>query len=392
MRFYNIKFLAVIITISFQLCFGSNKAFALDSQDWANIIDIGNTLINGGSNSNDSVSSLECDVNSDEGDIDVNGDNRNRFPCMDNLNTMCFTEKATGGNGLALYACKVENKKKLIVDNVNVALHKIVSEPVNKREKEASRFLKNRMDALNQAKRQPMHDPLRKHTIHQIAMKKFDVCTLEYAILRFRHGKLQDWDPDKESSSNSVTNQPTKSSQQQATTSQSNQSSSGDLSKMSSGQLVDLINSAQERGDYAQAYAAEQQMAKDPNPKMSRQALRGMGVRFAEGKGVKQNLSEAHRLFQQAASMGDLDASSNLCTFNIFGEGIPENHTKALEYCLAAAEKGHKRAQASLGYLYESGNGIQRNPQLSNEWTCKAAAQGEPIAVSNVKKAKISCN
>ncbi len=198
-------------------------------------------------------------------------------------------------------------------------------------------------------------------------------------------------------SSNQPTNsgtskQTNKKSNQQVVTDQPKQSNAGNLSKMSRSQLIDFAGSAADRGDYAQAYAAELQLAKDPDPEIARQALRRVGFRLREGQGVNRNFSEAHRILQQAASMGDVVAYSHLCKSYMDGIGVPENHTKALENCLIAAEKGDLTAQTNLGVMYEIGNGIQRSQKLSDQWTCKAAAQGEPTAVGNVKKQNIKCN
>lgn len=218
------------------------------------------------------------------------------------------------------------------------------------------------------------------------------MCILEYTLSQNQSGTSG-------KQSNSSTNQSSSSgaskqakSNQQVVTNQPNQTNSGDLSKMSRSQLIDFAGSAADRGDYAQAYAAELQLAKDHDPEIARQALRRVGFRLREGQGVNRNFSEAHRILQQAASMGDVVAYSHLCKSYMDGIGVPENHTKALENCLFADEKGDLTAQTNLGVLYEIGNGIQRRQKLSDLWTCRAAAQGEPTAVNNVKNAKIRCN
>jgi TPR repeat protein len=161
---------------------------------------------------------------------------------------------------------------------------------------------------------------------------------------------------------------------------------------MSTDQLISLANSAADRGDYAQAYAAELELTNNPDPEISRQAMRRVGFRIGEGQGVSKNLAESHRISLQAASLGDITAHQHVCTNYMEGYGVQENHQKAIEYCLIAAEKGDAVAQANLGWLYESGKGVQRSERLSDIWTCKAASQGQPTAVNNVKKANIRCN
>lgn len=207
-----------------------------------------------------------------------------------------------------------------------------------------------------------------------------------------RKGNQKSSSSSNQSSSSGSSSQSNQKANRQSANNQSNQSSSGDLSKMSSSQLIDFAKSADIRGDFQQAYKAELQLSKDSDPEISRQALRRVGFRLREGQGVNKNLTEAHQLLHQAASMGDIQAHALLCDNYMNGKGISENHGKALEHCLFAAEKGLSGAQGNLAWLYSSGNGIQRNKKLSEEWMCKSAAQGEPAAIRNVTKLNISCN
>lgn len=177
----------------------------------------------------------------------------------------------------------------------------------------------------------------------------------------------------------------------QTANNQSSSSNSSDFSKMNRDQLFTTINAAINSKDWVKAYAGLQQLSKDPDTEISRQALNKMGEYSYLGQGVKQNLGEATRLFEQSSSMGDLDAYAHLCGIYSDRKGAV-NHKKAFDSCVLAAEKGHPHAQAVLGWLYHQGDGITQNIQLSNNWTCKAAAQGEATAVGNVKKQNISCN
>ncbi len=233
---------------------------------------------------------------------------------------------------------------------------------------------------------------------NQEGRSRFQHCALNYLYSNrcdasaFASGVSGQSASSNQSSNSSTSSQSNKKTNRQSANNQSSSSATSDLSNKSRDQLIDIASSARERGDYAKSYAASLQLAKDPDPEISRQALRNAGFHLKEGQGVKQNLFEAHRLFQQAASMGDLSAHSHLCSNFMDGTGVAENHRTALEYCLFAAERGHMTAQANLAWLYENGNGIQRSQKLSDQWTCKAAAQGEEAAVGNLKKQNISCN
>jgi len=198
-------------------------------------------------------------------------------------------------------------------------------------------------------------------------------------------------DKSNQSSSSDSSSQSNSRANQQSANNQSSSSNSTDLSKMNRDQLFTTINAAINSKDWVKAYAGLQQLSKDLDPEISRQGIRKMGEYLYLGQGVKQNKSEAERLFEKASIMGDLDAYGHLCQTYKDREGAV-NHKKDLDYCLYAAERGHPFAQAVLGWLYEQGDGITQNIQLSNNWTCKAAAQGEATAVGNVKKQNISCN
>ena len=227
----------------------------------------------------------------------------------------------------------------------------------------------------------------------EINYRKLQLCISEERLSWLQQGsKPKSNSSSSQASSSGSSNQSNKKANQQSANNHSSSSSSSDLSNKSQEQLFEILDSAENRGDYAQAYAAEKQLAKDPSAFIKRQALRRIGYRLAEGRGVKINLNEARKYFEQAAGMGDLDASANLCVFNILGKGAPENHKKAMEYCLFAAEKGHATAQYNLAWLYQSGNSIQRDKALSDMWTCKAAAQGDEMAVINAKKLNLNCN
>ena len=226
------------------------------------------------------------------------------------------------------------------------------------------------------------------------------VCAFKEALRRLDSPNRAD-SSQQSSSNNSTSNQSESSSSRQANNNANRQaannqasssSNSSDLRNKSRDQLIDISKNAEDRGDYAKAYAAELQLSKDSDPEIARQALRRVAFRLREGQGVKQNLTEAHRLLEKAASMGDVPAHSLLCIGYMDGIGVPENHQKAIEYCLFAADRGLSGAQTNLAWLYSNGNGIQQSQKSSDAWMCKAAAQGEEAAVGNVKKLNINCN
>lgn len=225
----------------------------------------------------------------------------------------------------------------------------------------------------------------------EINYRKLQLCSSEERLSWLQQGSTNKSNSPSTRSSSNSSSQSNKKANQQSANNQSSSSNSTDLGKMSRDQLFTTINAAIYSKDWVKAYAGLQQLSKDPDPEISRQAIRKMGEYLYLGQGVKQYLGEADRLFEKASSMGDLDAYAHLCGTYKDRKGAV-NHKIALDNCLYAAERGHPFAQAVLGWLYHQGDGITQNIQLSNNWTCKAAAQGEATAVGNVKKQNISCD
>ena len=57
-----------------------------------------------------------------------------------------------------------------------------------------------------------------------------------------------------------------------------------------------------------------------------------MGLRYAEGKGVKQNYSEAAQWYEKAAKHGHLSAQNNLGLLYRKGQGVGQDYEKALKW------------------------------------------------------------
>jgi localization factor PodJL len=101
-----------------------------------------------------------------------------------------------------------------------------------------------------------------------------------------------------------------------------------------------------------------------------------IGARYAEGRGVMQNLPEAVRWFERAAKAGFVPAQFRLAGFYEKGEGTSKNLAMARDLYLAAASKGHAKAMHNLAVLYAEGIDGKPDYKLAAEWFRKAALHG----------------
>lgn len=99
-----------------------------------------------------------------------------------------------------------------------------------------------------------------------------------------------------------------------------------------------------------------------------------VALRFAEGKGVKQDLSEAARWYQRSAARGYAPAQYRLGTLYERGLGVKMYRGRAMAWYRSAAEKGNVKAMHNLAVLNASGN--RANYRTAAYWFAEAAARG----------------
>jgi len=128
-------------------------------------------------------------------------------------------------------------------------------------------------------------------------------------------------------------------------------------------------------------------------------AQNGLGVMYYTGEAVSKSPSGqlldndpelAAGWFFRAAEQGYADAQFNLGLMYANGEGVPQDMTQAAELFKKAAEQGHVDAQNNLGAMYFTGDGMARDEQKAIEWFEKAAAQGNEDARANLDAIKAS--
>ena len=118
-------------------------------------------------------------------------------------------------------------------------------------------------------------------------------------------------------------------------------------------------------------------------PRLRVAALKGdaaaayeIGVRYAEGKGVPQNLDEAAKWFDRAAQAGIIPATFRLGTFYEKGLGVKKDIDLARRYYIQAAERGNAKAMHNLAVLDADGGGKGANYKSAAQWFRKAADRG----------------
>jgi hypothetical protein len=137
---------------------------------------------------------------------------------------------------------------------------------------------------------------------------------------------------------------------------------------------------AYEQGDYKLALQllrplAEQGVARAQN---------GIGVMYANGRGVSHDEAQAAAWFQKAADQGYAKAQAYLGYSHKYGLGVPKDYVKAVALLQTAAEHGEALAQTSLGLMYSIGEGAARDEVKAAEFYRKAADQGIAIAQNNL--------
>jgi len=90
-----------------------------------------------------------------------------------------------------------------------------------------------------------------------------------------------------------------------------------------------------------------QQMAQDGDP----DAQNALGLRYAQGDGVKLNENEAVRWFTQAAEQGNVAAQSKLGSFYYSGRGVPQDPNRAYFWMVVARLNGDEASKAQAPFV-----------------------------------------
>ena len=101
-----------------------------------------------------------------------------------------------------------------------------------------------------------------------------------------------------------------------------------------------------------------------------------LGVMYEQGKGIRQDYTEAVQWYRKAAEQGDTYAQVSLGLMYEKGQGVRQDYAKAVSWYRKAAEQGQAEAQYNLGVMYEEGQGVSKNRKVAKEWYKKACDNG----------------
>jgi TPR repeat protein len=100
-----------------------------------------------------------------------------------------------------------------------------------------------------------------------------------------------------------------------------------------------------------------------------------LGQMYARGWGAPSNEVEAMRWFQMAAGGAETDPLPSSWVA-VEGYGMPQDFAQAAYWYHAAAMKGHAEAQYALAWLYTSGKGVERDDEQARHWIRASASRG----------------
>jgi TPR repeat protein len=83
---------------------------------------------------------------------------------------------------------------------------------------------------------------------------------------------------------------------------------------------------------------------------------------------------------QRLAEQGDVRAQSIMGVLYAYGEGVPQDLGEAAKWYRKAADQGNAKAQYHLGLMYAKGRSVPQDLVQALMWLDLAAAQGDALA------------
>jgi len=108
-----------------------------------------------------------------------------------------------------------------------------------------------------------------------------------------------------------------------------------------------------------------------------------LGLMYALGQGVEQDLEEALKWYRRAAEQDYPIAQRNLAAIYQKGQGAPQDPDESLKWFRRAAEGGDIQAQNHLGLAYATGNGIAQDLVEAFKWFTLTASRGDPYGTES---------
>lgn len=110
-------------------------------------------------------------------------------------------------------------------------------------------------------------------------------------------------------------------------------------------------------------------------------ALRLLGFKYYDGKGVAQDTKRAVALFEKAGELGDLKAQSDLAFMYETGTSVAPDYAKSAYWAQKAAERGDRSSQYRLAILrYQGNGGVSQDRVEAAKWWRIAMLPGDEWA------------
>jgi uncharacterized protein len=117
---------------------------------------------------------------------------------------------------------------------------------------------------------------------------------------------------------------------------------------------------------------------------ISAEDMNRIGIRYATGSGVPQDLVAALAWYERAAQRGSASAMNNIATMHYHGLGVPQSYEEAVKWLRLAVKQGNAPAQNKLGSMYHDGLGVPQSAHDAFELFNLAAAQGYAPGMANL--------
>ena len=102
--------------------------------------------------------------------------------------------------------------------------------------------------------------------------------------------------------------------------------------------------------------------------------------RYAEGKGVTQDLKEAFAWYQRAAAQGHASAQFRVAAFHERGVGVATDRERAILWYRRAAEQGHVKAMHNLAVLLAGKGADRADYERRHAGSARRPSAGSPTA------------
>lgn len=110
------------------------------------------------------------------------------------------------------------------------------------------------------------------------------------------------------------------------------------------------------------------------------EAMRYLGIMYALGSGVPQDMAQAVVWIRKAAERHDAVAACLLGYLYETGEGVPQDKARAAGWYHEAAREGYPVVLERLARMFAEGDGIPKDTAEALNWRRKAAERGDSVA------------